>query len=326
VDFDFHEVCLAVPLLAFALEALLAGRWKAVVAWAAPLVLVKEDLGLTVAAIGVVLVLIGARRWGLGLAAFGLASFALTVKVLMPLFSPVGGDSRLSVLAAPPGTTDSLPHRLLMLPIDVVTSAPGATTVLLLLGVTAFLATQSPLLILVVPTLVWRFLSTNQNFWGQSYHYDLVLMPIVFAALIDGALRARRDSWRPLAGYARAAPALALVVGLVLCARYPFKDLVNPATYRPSPRAQSADRVLAQIPDGSTIETDIGLIARLTHRTQVFFVGKASPVVPKFVLISYTGQDTLMLDPVKYAEALHPGVRYVLLEDIGGYTLVRRLP
>src|SRR5680860_946465 len=45
VDFDVHEVCLAVPLLAFALEALLARRWTAVAAWAAPLVLVKEDLG-----------------------------------------------------------------------------------------------------------------------------------------------------------------------------------------------------------------------------------------------------------------------------------------
>jgi len=246
--------------------------------------------------------------------------------VLIPHFAAAGAGSRFSDLAARSQTGDSLLHRILTLPLDVVTSQPRATTVLLLLAVTALMATQSPLLIMVLPTLGWRFLSTNQNFWGQSYHYDLVLMPIVFGALIDGALRARRDSWRPLAGYARAAPALALVVGLVLCARYPFKDLVNPATYRPSPRAQSADRVLAQIPDGSTIETDIGLIARLTHRTQVFFVGKASPVVPKFVLISYTGQDSLMLDPVKYAEALHPGVRYVLLEDIGGYTLVRRLP
>jgi uncharacterized membrane protein len=326
VNFDFHEVCLAVPLLAFALEALLARRWKAVLAWAAPLVLVKEDLGLTVAALGVVLVLIGARRWGLSLAAFGLASFALTVKVLMPLFSPEGSGSRLSVLAAPSGTQDSLPHRLLLLPVEVATSVPGATTVLLLLVVTAFLVTQSPLLILVVPTLVWRFLSTNQNFWGQWYHYDLVLMPIVFAGLVDGVLRARRDGWRPLRGYARAAPALALVVGLVLCTRYPFRDLVDPATYRPSARAQGADRVLAKIPDDATVETDLGLIARLTHRTRVFFVGKASPVVPQFVLISNTGQDPRMVDPVRYAQDLHPGQRYLLVHDLDGYTLVRRLP
>ena len=326
VDFDFHEVCLAVPLLAFALEALLSGRWTRVVAWAAPLVLVKEDLGLTVVALGLVLVLIGARRWGVGLAVFGLASFAFTMTVLMPHFNSEGSDSRLSVLAAPSGTGESLLHRILSLPFDVVTSAPRATTVLLLLGVTAFLAMRSPLLILALPTLGWRFLSSNQNFWGQSFHYDLVLMPIVFAAMVDGVARARRDGWRPMRWYARAAPTLALLVGVLLCTRYAFKDLVNPATYQPSPRAQAAERVLSKIPDGATVETDLGLIAELTNRTRVFFVGNASPVVPQFVLISNTDQDTAMRDPVKYAQSLHPNKMYVLAYDADGYTLVRRVP
>jgi len=325
VDFDFHEVCLAVPLLAFALEALLTGRWARVAACAAPLVLVKEDLGLTVAALGLVLVLIGARRWGFGLAAFGLASFALTLTVLMPHFNVNGDDSRLSVLAAQPGTGGSLMHRILSLPLDVATSVPGATTVLLMLAVTAFLATQSPLLILVVPTMCWRFLSTNENWWGQSFHYDLVLMPIVFAALVDGVVRARRDSWRPLRLYAGAAPTLALLVGVFLCTRYPFKDLVNPATYQPSPRAQAAERVLSKIPDGATVETDLGLISRLTNRTRVFFVGNAAPLVPQFVLIANTAQNPAMADPVKYGAILHPGKTYVLVHAEGGYTLVRRV-
>ena len=144
VDFDVHEVCLAVPLLAFALEAFLARRWTVVVAWAAPLVLVKEDLGLTVAALGLVLVLVGARRWGFGLAAFGLASFALTMTVLIPHFNAEGGSSRLSELSSQSGAGDSLLHRILSLPLNVVQSEPKATTVLLLLGVTAFLALRSP--------------------------------------------------------------------------------------------------------------------------------------------------------------------------------------
>jgi uncharacterized membrane protein len=326
VDFDIHEVCLAVPLLAFALEAFLAGRWKVVVAWAAPLVLVKEDLGLTVTALGLVLVLIGVRRWGVGLAVFGLASFALTMTVLIPHFNAEGSGSRLSALASQPGTSDSLLQRILDLPLDVVTSEPRATTVFLLLAVTAFMAPQSPLLILVLPTLGWRFFSTNQNFWGQLYHYDLVLMPIVFAALVDSVVRARRGLWRPLRWYARAAPTLVLLVGLFLCTRYPFRDLVNPATYRPSPRAQAAERVLSEIPDGATVETDLGLISQLTHRTRVFFVGSAAPVVPQFVLIADTAQNPAMRDPVPYAASLHPGKTYVLVYAGDGYTLVRRVP
>ena len=325
VDFDVHEVALAVPLLAFALEAFLAGRWTGVVAWAAPLVLVKEDLGLTVAAIGLVLGLVGARRWGVGLAVFGLASFALTMTVLIPHFN-AEGSTGFSRLETQPGT-GTLLQRLLDLTLDVATPGPRATTMLLLLVVTAFLGLRSPLMILVLPTLAWRFVSTNENFWGQSFHYDLVLMPIVFAALVDGVVRARLGRWRPLRWYARAAPALALLVGLFLCTRYPFRDLVDPATYQPSPRAKAAERILSEIPDGATVETDLGLIAKLTNRTRVFWIGGAAPVVPQFVLIDdNAGWNPPLPDPVQYAESLHPGTTYVLVNDDDGYALMRRVP
>lgn len=322
VDFDVHEVSLAVPLLAFALEAFLAGRWTAVAGWAAPLVLVKEDLGLTVAALGLVLVLIGVRLRGLALVAFGLASFALTTMVLIPHFAAPGARSRLSDLASSQ-TGDSLLRRLVALPLDVVMSQPRLTTVLLLLVVTAVMAARSPLLIMVLPTLGWRLVSANENFWGQSYHYDLVLMPIVFAALIDGIRRARRSTWQPLRWYARAAPTLVLVVGLILCTQFAFRDLVSPETYQPSPRAEAAERILSKIPDGSTVETDLGLLGQLTSRTTVFFLGNTAPVVPQFLLIANPAQMPAMVTPVQYAELLHPGHAYRLVHEEDGYSLVR---
>jgi uncharacterized membrane protein len=55
IDFDFHEIALTVPLLAFALSALVRRRPQAVIGWAVPLVFLKEDQGFTVAAIGVLL-------------------------------------------------------------------------------------------------------------------------------------------------------------------------------------------------------------------------------------------------------------------------------
>ena len=61
VNYDFHEIAFAVPLLAFSLSALLRGRRSAAVWWAVPLVFVKEDQGFTVAAIGLYLIVAGLR-------------------------------------------------------------------------------------------------------------------------------------------------------------------------------------------------------------------------------------------------------------------------
>nr|WP_280921411.1 DUF2079 domain-containing protein [Streptomyces novaecaesareae] len=54
----------AVPLLAFSLTALGDGRPRAAAYWALPLLLVKEDLGLTVAVIGLLIARRGHRRLG----------------------------------------------------------------------------------------------------------------------------------------------------------------------------------------------------------------------------------------------------------------------
>lgn len=86
VGAQFHEVCVAVPLLAFGGVAFVERRWGACMAWLAPLVLVKEDLGLTVFVAGLALAW---RRRGEGRSAvlrsiayalFGIVAFVVTVK------------------------------------------------------------------------------------------------------------------------------------------------------------------------------------------------------------------------------------------------------
>ncbi|HXZ76801.1 MAG TPA: DUF2079 domain-containing protein, partial [Streptosporangiaceae bacterium] len=63
IIFDFHEIAFAVPLLACSLSALVRRRPRAAAAWALPLVFVKEDQGLTVAAIGLVIIALAAGAW-----------------------------------------------------------------------------------------------------------------------------------------------------------------------------------------------------------------------------------------------------------------------
>src|SRR5699024_10743311 len=90
LDVEFHEYALAVPLLAFAVEAFIMRRWTAVVWWTVPLLLVKEDLGLTVAAMGLALAIRGARRHGGVLVAAGSVGFLLVMFVIIPAFNPDG--------------------------------------------------------------------------------------------------------------------------------------------------------------------------------------------------------------------------------------------
>src|ERR1700729_4183552 len=87
-NYDFHEIAFAVPLLAASLSALIRGRTRAAICWALPLVLVKEDQGLTLAAIGLIIAFSYRRRGpGLFLAAWGLAWSLLAILVIIPHFS-----------------------------------------------------------------------------------------------------------------------------------------------------------------------------------------------------------------------------------------------
>jgi len=324
INFDFHEVCLAVPLLALAGEAYLAGRWHRVAVWAGLLLLVKEDMGLTVAALGVAIVLTGARRWGIGLLAAGAGGFALTVFVVVPAVNPDGSYAYWSRLGSGGGGGPLL-ERLTSMPEQLLTPGTKVETLLLTLAITALIAVCSPFLLLAVPTLAWRFLGDNEYYWGTDWHYSLTLMPILFVALVDGVVRARASRWSWLRAYARFVPAIALVVALALCLQFPFRDLIRPETYDESPRADVADAVLALVPPGATVETDIGLMAQLATDRQVYWIGNANAgVTPEYVLIdTAVGWSPVPRNAARFAEQRHPDVSYRTIYDFGGYLLAR---
>ncbi|MFC8277753.1 DUF2079 domain-containing protein [Streptomyces sp. NPDC057271] len=192
--FDFHEVALAVPLLAFALEALGRRRWGAAVAWAAPLLLVKEDLGLTLAAVGVYIAVKGPRRLGTATAAVGLLGSLIEVKLLLPAFNPGGAYAHGGHLADGHG---SLLSTLAHAPLDALRPDIKAMTLILVFAPSALLALRSPLSLLAVPTLAWRMFSENPFHWGTAYHYSAILMPVVFAGLIDVLGRERQAPESP---------------------------------------------------------------------------------------------------------------------------------
>jgi uncharacterized membrane protein len=264
VKFDFHEVALAVPLLALALVALAEQRWSAAVLWAVPLLGVKEDLPATVAAIGAYLLL--RRQWRLGAATVlgSVLAGVLIVCWLLPALNPAHRYGYAQV-AAPDGQDPVL--RLL-------TPGEKPGTVLALLAPTLFLALRSPLVLLAVPTLLWRFWSTNPYYWGTGFHYSAVLMPIVFVALVDGLVRLR-GSRAPSVAWsgtmlARLAPPVVALVAVVATAGLPMRALVVTGELGSARLAAAHRAVLRQIPDGATVAASNGLAPQLVSRCTVY--------------------------------------------------------
>ncbi|MER6980541.1 DUF2079 domain-containing protein [Streptomyces carpinensis] len=277
VGYDFHEVAFAVPLLALSLAALGNDRLTAAACWALPLLLVKEDLGLTVLVIGLVIARRGRRRLGLLTAAAGLAGTALALFVILPAFSPSGSFAYWSLLHDSParsgtswGGAGGLLDLLHQATIGLVTPQTKVSTLALVLAPTLFLALRSPLLWIAVPTLLWRFTSNNSLHWGTAFHYSLVLMPIVFAAFVDALVR-RRTSGPSLRRYLAGAAAITLVI----LPSFPLFQLIQPDTWRTDPRVAVAHRLMKAIPDGATVQASDHLVPQLTNRTSVSIYGSA---------------------------------------------------
>ncbi|ACQ81156.1 conserved hypothetical protein [Beutenbergia cavernae DSM 12333] len=323
---QFHEIALALPLLALSLAALTEGRLRLAVAWAVPIVLVKEDLGLTLAAIGFVVALRAStrseRRLGWATLAGGLAAFFVTTLLVLPALNPSGvwpyaQDSIAAAFLADPGAAlaslgTGAPEKLLMV------LAPFA--------VTGFVALRSPIALVAVPTLAWRLTSDVPYHWGVRWHYSAILVPIVFCALVD-ALPAIREQVRP-AWREHVVPVVSGVVAVVALALLPFFPLwtlTDAATYAPSERAAAARRIEAQIPDGALVETDITLMAYLAPRTTVYWVGNENPTPDLLPIDTRSGVlHPPPTDIVVYAQGQHPGIAWIEIADDGGFLLARR--
>lgn len=313
VDFDFHEVAFAVPLLAFGLTALVERRFLAAVAWALPLIAVKEDLPATVAVIGLLVALRGRRRLGTAMSLIAICSGLVIVGAIVPALNP----SHVYPYTDSTAIDSHDPVHRLFLP------AVKLHTLLWLVAPTLLLALRSPLLLAAVPTLVWRFWSTNPLYWGTGFQYSAVLMPIVFVALLD-ALNTTGTGRR-----ARAAVHATCVIAVVatMLNPLPLRGLLNPDTWAADTEARQVRLVLARIPDNAQVAADNRLAPQLASRHTVYFfpVYPQADVQPEWVAVSVP-PDTTMATPVTMAAALDrlPGYGYQVALRTGDVIIFRR--
>ena len=356
---QFHEVCVAVPLLACAGAAFVERRWGACMAWLAPVILVKEDLGLTVFVAGLALAW---RRRGedrsgmlasLAYALFGIVAFVVTVKLFLPAMNPAGTWAySLDGSATGAGTAMAGATAAREVPslwqILAVPSVKIVTLVVLLAGA-GVVGARSPWFALVLPTLAWRFAgSVDAYYQWSSWHYNAVLVPIAACALLDviagwlapadapvglaAAVETDADCANPApasSGRRRAlAWAAACVPAISLALTATSLPLWKLPTLTDSPRLDAAQGVIDAVPVGASVETDTTLLARLVPGRDVYWVGTTvgMDAPPEYVVVdrqsyAWGGAE---VDAESWASAAHPGHTYETIYSAQGFRVARR--
>ena len=351
IDFDFHEIAFAVPLLAFSLSALVRRRLRPAVLWALPLVFVKEDQGFTIAAIGLLMAGMGLAQlrkirngvspgerslddpsaWilaGVFLAVWGLAWSALAIEVIIPHFNPTHhypywGNGGV-IAPGGPMSLGAVGHQF------AVAGTEKLWTVYLILLPVAFLALRSPVALIAVPSLALRFVSTNNYYWGDGWHYNATVMPIVFLAAIDGMARFRAASERratvagtgrrarrrlpaPGEAVARYAAIVMVVIAGWTAFRFPLDGLWNSQTYAITPHVSAEDAAMAKVPDGVTVESTLTMLAPLAARDETYWIGTSPNPAPQYIVFDNddSGWSPAPTNVLAFVDQRHLGYEYV---------------
>ena len=429
---QFHEIAFAMPLLAYASVAFVERRWGAVTAWSVPLVLVKEDMGLTVLMIGVAVILTSAvpawyrtctvirpggrgadgldtagdaagnaaesapkddaarnrrrgLRLGVGMIVGGIAAFLFAIQVFLPAFNINGvWDYGLSSQDQPT-SPDALTQK--------------ATVVVMLILTSGIVGVTSPWLLVVLPTLAWRFLGSVEFYWvWDNWHYNATLMPIALGALLDvvarrrahgsyvadhpvrqvgvdgravmgrsaqAALAAREAGEAGTAGesdvdgprrrptafptwltvpmrhrFVVATSILTAVATGVLTAPYlPLWQATNKnfdplaaeakqsdeAKRTETHRVAVAHEVIATIPEGATVVTDLSLLAYLVPRAEVSWAGTSGPDKEYIVMTPTSANQWGSSDAAAWGKKhSKQGATYTLIYNKDNYQIAKR--
>lgn len=283
--YDFHETAVAAPAIALALYGLVTRRFGFLLGSALLALLTKEDLALTVAALGFYAAAVRLRpRASLVLAVGSLVWLVLAVEVVIPWFS--GGEYEHWLYPAlGAGPAAALWH-VIAQPIDTLRLfvSPAEKRVALANLVVPWLGLPllSPLVLLALPNLAARFLSDKEAYWSQGFHYSLMIAPVLAFAAVDTTRRlAPIVPWRftPVA-----AGAAALVVGayftfvridpLAELDRLPSEDV-----------AAAMSDCLDRIASDASVAATSALVPHLSHRRDIRLIEAPRAPSTEFVAI-----------------------------------------
>ncbi|MEQ4717765.1 DUF2079 domain-containing protein [Nonomuraea sp. B19D2] len=271
VAFDVHEAMFVPLLTAIMIERYHAGRTLPALLAMLGLLLVKEDMGLMVAGVGLCLIVMGDRWRGVLCAIFGVGGVLLARGLVTSVF---GGDAKDYWAYGHLG--DDLPGAILGIVRDPLAALllpfseeAKVDTLLLLAWPTLMLCLLSPLSLAALPHVLVRMLSDRSQWWQADFQYSAFTVIILFCAGVDGLARLLRWAKRSDDISLKLAwSAAACAVALTLVPKFSLDQLYHPAFYT-EPKAAAAAEAASKVPSGATVEAVNSVGPNLTSRTTV---------------------------------------------------------
>ena len=355
--FDFHEVAFAPVLIAIVLERLQAGKLRTALIAAFFLLLVKEDMGLLVAGIGVSLLVARSttvrrqRIVAAGMVVVGLADTWVATYLLIPAFG--GHASYYWAYGALGHNVPQVAGHIVAHPLDsaklMITPRVKLDTMAWLLAPFCFLPLLSPITIAVIPLLVERMLQDQfANWWVTSYHYNAYLVIILACGGVDGAARLGRWlgwTWRAsrpregeearaaqlsgsVATVGLAAAAVMCVVGVYLIPKFALGQAFHSYFYHRTAYQNIAEEAVSAVPSGVTVEAVNYLGPQLSGRDKVLLWdgdGETPVFAPWIVANTSTPQFTFRGGLAEQVQrvALLKKHGYQTVFDRGGYIVLK---
>ena len=268
---DFHPETLVPVLLVGGCVLLARERVVWFVVTAAVAFALKEDVGLTYAALGLVLAWTGRRRLGAGLAVAGVAWSALAVFVVLPAFGNAAESEFGPRFAGVRG--DSFADALEFMvrnPLTTVDQALGPAELgilAMLVLTTGGLCLLAPKWLLVaVPAAALNLLSAYDLQHTIQYHYWIVAAGAVAVAGAMGAARVPAASARTWIAWAATAGCL-----LVLLSAQ-WVGAIGRQVRAEWPRRADRQAILDAIPDGARVAAPMHALPHLAEREHLYVV------------------------------------------------------
>ena len=278
---DFHQIAFASGLLLTALYFLERGQDRWFLAMLFLALLTKEEVALSVAAIGIYVLLAKRRpRLGLALTLFGVLYFGVVVNWLMPLLGGAGSaEYRYAGFLLPgKGLLQSLLITLGTNPVYTVLYVFSDPAKLVYLAQLFLPVLLLPMLapveawIVALPALLLQLLTAPGADYGIGFHYSAHVTPLIFFLAVLALQRLIAKNLRP-AMLSAGLLAASLVVNYLFGQVIPRHGLHIP---QPTPHAQIIQSFFGEIPAEASVSTMSDLVPHLSARRAIYLFPIAS--------------------------------------------------